>query len=150
MISDCSTLSTLNFWNELFHLLRRYVHCSKQRWKSKIKKRMANSVDPDETACYEQSDLDLHCLHRYLFWSAGLKLLTFKSQITIAALGSSVGCASDWWSGGCRFHLGRVGNILLWRLIMKYFLRSFSPFHWVQKGSCQFLVKECAQYSFTA
>ena len=32
-----------------------------------------------------------------------------------------------------------VGNILSWRLIMKYFLRSFSP-----KGSCQFLAKECA------
>ena len=24
-----------------------------------------------------------------------------------------------------------VGNILSWRLIMKYFLRSFSPFHWL-------------------
>ena len=36
-----------------------------------------------------------------------------------------------------------VGNILLWRLIMKYFLRSFSPFRWFKKGSCQFLAKEC-------
>ena len=41
-----------------------------------------------------------------------------------------------------------VGNILLWRLLMKYFLRSFSPSHWFKKGSCQFLVKECAQYWF--
>ena len=24
--------------------------------------------------------------------------------------------------------------------------RSFSPFHWFKKGSCQFLAKECAQY----
>ena len=40
-----------------------------------------------------------------------------------------------------------VGNILL---IMKYFLRSFSPFRWFKKGSCQFLVKECAQYWLTA
>ena len=39
-----------------------------------------------------------------------------------------------------------VGNILSWRLIMKYFLRSFSPFRWFNKGSCQFLAKECAQY----
>ena len=39
-----------------------------------------------------------------------------------------------------------VGNILSWRLIMKYFRRSFSPFRWFKKGSCQFLVKECAQY----
>ena len=39
-----------------------------------------------------------------------------------------------------------VGNILSWRLIMKYFLRSFSPFRWFKKSSCQFLAKECAQY----
>ena len=36
-----------------------------------------------------------------------------------------------------------VGNILSWRLIMKYFLRSFSPFRWFKKGNCQFLAKEC-------
>ena len=35
-----------------------------------------------------------------------------------------------------------VGNILSWRLIMKYFLRSFSPFRWFKKGSCQFLAKD--------
>ena len=32
---------------------------------------------------------------------------------------------------------------------MKYFLQSFSPLHWFQKGSYQFLVKECAQYWLT-
>ena len=42
-----------------------------------------------------------------------------------------------------------VGNILLWRLIMKYFLQSFSPFRLFKKGSCQFLPKECAQYWLT-
>ena len=54
-----------------------------------------------------------------------------------ASLGGSVGCKSNWWSGGYGF----VGNILLWRLIMKYFLQSFSPFRWFKKGSCQFLGK---------
>ena len=34
----------------------------------KIKNRIANSVDPDETA-----RLDLHCLQRSLFWSIELK-----------------------------------------------------------------------------
>ena len=34
---------------------------------------MANSVDPDETAHYELTHLDLHCLQRYLVWSVGLK-----------------------------------------------------------------------------
>ena len=44
----------------------------------------------------------------------------------------------------------KVSNILSWRLIMKYFLQSFSPFRWFKKGSCQFLAKECAQYWLTA
>ena len=35
-------------------------------------------------------------------------------------------------------------------LIMKYFIRSFSPFRWFKKGRCQFLVKECAHYWLTA
>ena len=43
-----------------------------------------------------------------------------------------------------------VGNILSWRLIMKYFLRSFSPFRWFKKGSCQFLAKEYAHHWLTA
>ena len=43
-----------------------------------------------------------------------------------------------------------VGNILSGRLIMKYFLRSFSPFRWFKKGICHFLAKECAQYWLTA
>ena len=43
-----------------------------------------------------------------------------------------------------------VGNILSWKLIMKYFLQSLSPFRWFKKGSCQFLAEECAQYWLTA
>ena len=34
---------------------------------------MANSVGPDETARYEPSHQSLHCLHKYLFKSVGLK-----------------------------------------------------------------------------
>ena len=36
-----------------------------------------------------------------------------------------------------RFRPRQVGKILSWRLIMKYFLQSFSPFSWFKKGSCQ-------------
>ena len=43
----------------------------------------------------------------------------------------------------------KVANILSWRLIMKYFLRSFFPVRWFKKGSCQFQAKECAQYWLT-
>ena len=34
---------------------------------------MANSEDPDEMAHNEPSFPELHCLHRYLVWSTGLK-----------------------------------------------------------------------------
>ena len=46
---------------------------SNRGFNKKSKIRMANSVDPDETARYEPSHLDLHCLHRYQFRSAGKK-----------------------------------------------------------------------------
>ena len=36
-------------------------------FQSKIKNRMATSVDPDEAARYEPSNLYLHYLHRSLF-----------------------------------------------------------------------------------
>ena len=34
---------------------------------------MANRVDPDETAHYEPSHLDLPCLQRCLYWSVGMQ-----------------------------------------------------------------------------
>ena len=43
---------------------------------------MANSVDPEETAHYMPSHLDLHCWLRYLlkFWSSGMKgIILFSS-----------------------------------------------------------------------
>ena len=35
--------------------------------------KMASSVNPGEMSHYEPSHLDLHCLHRYLYLSIGLK-----------------------------------------------------------------------------
>ena len=61
-----------------------------------------------------------------------------------AGLGGYVGCTSDCRPGDCGFSPCWAGNILSWRLIMKYFLRSVSPFCWFKKSSCQFLAKECA------
>ena len=43
---------------------------------------MPNSVDPDETAHYEPSHLDLHCLQSYLYWSAGMKGLRKKKSLS--------------------------------------------------------------------
>ena len=47
----------------------------------------------------------------------------------------------------------RVGNILLRRLFMKYFLRSFFSLPVISEGQLSVsgeLVKECAQYWLTA
>ena len=50
-----------------------HIHCCKRGFQSKINDKMANSVDPNETARYQPSYLDLHCLQRYLNWSVGMK-----------------------------------------------------------------------------
>ena len=42
--------------------------------------RMPKSVDPDETARYEPSHLDLHFLQRYLYWSVRMKKFTYFSK----------------------------------------------------------------------
>ena len=49
----------------------------------KIIYRLANSVDPDETAHDEQSHLDLHCLHWYLYRSIGQRGLTHFKLIKL-------------------------------------------------------------------
>ena len=56
---------------------------------------MANSVYPDETARQEPSHLDLHCLYRYLFWSAELK--GSKHMRTVHRLCE---CANGSWGVG--------------------------------------------------
>ena len=43
-----------------------HIHCCKEGFQSKIKNRTANKTDSDETAHYEPSHLDLHCLQRYI------------------------------------------------------------------------------------
>ena len=45
-----------------------------------IVNKIASSVDPDEMAHEEPSHMDLHCLHRYLCCSTGLKGLRNNDQ----------------------------------------------------------------------
>ena len=47
-----------------------------------------------------------------------------KQSLSVAQLDAP----SDWRPGVAGSTPAEVGNILSWRLIMKYFLRSFSPF----------------------
>ena len=56
----------------------------------KINNRMANSVDPDETARYEPSHLGLQCLQKYLYWSAGMKGMIARVHVCVRV------CLHDW------------------------------------------------------
>ena len=50
-----------------------HAHCRKRGFSKTVNKIMTTSVDPDDTARYEPSHLDLHCLQRCVYWSAGMK-----------------------------------------------------------------------------
>ena len=63
----------------------------------------------------------------------------------IAGLGGSLRCASNWWSGGCRFDPLWVWQHSLAKMYHEILLWSFSSFTWFKKNCCQFLEKECAQ-----
>ena len=107
------------------------------------RKIMGRTIWPDE--------FDVNIIYHYyfLFYSNELFFLKWwwkKKPASVAHL--DAGPTGDQEVAGST--PAEVGNILSWRLIMKYFLRSFSPFRWFKKGSCQFLAKECAQYWLTA
>ena len=61
---------------------------------------------------------------------------------------SSVAQSTMHWTGDQEV-MGSIpagsGNMLSWRLIVKYFLRSFSAFRLFKEGSYQFMAKEYAQ-----
>ena len=102
----------------------------------------------NDVVSFEQLGPEIFCIGRQLPKTGNCLPDTFTS--VWAGLSGSIGCVFDWCSGGCGFDPCQVGNSLPWRLIMKYFLRSFSPFCWFKKGSCQFLAKKCAvQYWLT-
>ena len=90
-----------------------------------------------------QSNLSLHCVHarRYIY------KLCINPDICILRL--------SWMHVRLVIRRFWVWPLplgwqhFLWRLIMKYFLWSFSPFCWLRKVSWQFLAKECAQYWLT-
>ena len=46
-----------------------HIHCCKYVFQSKVNNKMANSIDPAETALYKPFSLDLYCL----LSSVGLK-----------------------------------------------------------------------------
>ena len=101
------------------------------------KRTIVNSADPDQTHKSAVFDQDLP----YLLDIYNLKTPASVAQLDARPTGDQEVADSI---------PAEVGNILSRRLIMKYFLRSFSPFRWFKKGSCQFLAKEFAQYWLTA
>ena len=78
-LSSCSFILTFNHLTHVFLMWTlpslisdtSIVVCRQ----TNLENRMANNVDPDETARYKPSDLDLHGLHRYVFWAEKVKAL---------------------------------------------------------------------------
>ena len=62
---------------------------------SEIKNRMTNSEDPDETACYKPSHLDLQCLQRLREWQLEIMM---RSLITSHHVRICTICKGDWIS----------------------------------------------------
>ena len=73
---------------------------------------MANSVHPDATARYEPSHQDLHCLQRYLHWSAEMKAINivklFVIQNNIAAAQISMRICTVWSGFSWKFYIINV------------------------------------------
>ena len=74
----------------------------------------ANSADSDQTA------------PKGVAWS--------EFTLFAAGLGGSVGCSSDWWSGGRGFNPRWVGNILSWRFDHEIFSTVILSFPLIQEG----------------
>ena len=108
--------------------------------------RFEKSSRSNEYWCIWQRSIRLrqsfHCSWKILDFSQCFFFFFWEK----ASLGCSVRHTSDWWPGGCGFDPCRVWqHSSFLEIDMKYFLRSFSPFHWFKKSSCLFLVKACTQ-----
>ena len=67
---------------------------------------MLNSIDPDETAHYEQSHLDLHCFQNPFVITYGSERVKEKNWLSV---GSSLPCTND-KEGKC-FHTISLGSV---------------------------------------
>ena len=101
----------------------------------------------DSSKCFSESlgirdnESRLYILSVCADWLAGSKPLLFIYVPPASVTQSDVRptCAQE-VAGSIA---AESGNILSKGLIMIFFLRSFSPFHWFKKDSCQFLAKMC-------
>ena len=118
--------------------------------RSRIHASQTQTLHPTwDSFCFGQTFCCILDFSFKLFYNYFLDIL-FGCAIKVAGLGGSVGCAVQLETRRSLVQPPPSWATFFWRLIMKYFLRSFSPFRWFEKGSCQFLAKECAQYWLTA
>ena len=96
-----------------------------------------------------QMKMDINILHMFIYRS-----INFVPRASYwwsgPSLGGSVGCVSNWWSGGCIFEPHWVGNILSWRFNHEIFSTVYFFFLLIQEGQlsvsgiriCTILVNE--------
>ena len=69
----------------------------------------------------------LFCFFFHKSFITLVSYINFSDKMEPASM-AQLDAPSDWRTGGHGFNPCRGSNILPWRLIVKYFLRSFSPF----------------------
>ena len=126
---------------------------------------MANSVAPDQILHSVPILRDIYVIRRLEFWlyvqciciyAVWSNLLLFYTHIILTQWYLYiVNRVAGWINSVGDLHLDlklKIGPLVYAEsknqtpvIIQCSFLQSFSPFHWFKKGSCQFLVKECAQ-----
>ena len=82
-------------------------------------------------------------------WYKGL-FPALRLRFLYSSLAGSVGCASDWRSGGCGLDPRRVGNILSWRFDHEIFSTIILCLPLIREGQLLVSGKKCAQYWLTA
>ena len=105
----------------------------------------ANSLDADQAGQNIGPDLDPDCLILWWYsWKIFFEKIMLKKKIPqmtkkhakLSSMQIYPAC-KEWMKTLHPYHLWSPLCIV----ITKYFLQSFSPFHWFKKGSCQFLEK---------
>ena len=102
---------------------------------------VANNVNPDHLIHSVESDMGLHCLLTYVCPNIFQTYFHLKSQLIKTNLPASVAQLDARLTGDqevASLTPAEVGNILSLRLIMKYFLWSFSPFRRFKRAVVSF------------
>ena len=144
-ISNINSLSNISFATIIINIFKsRIPFCSHTCWFRQKKKSFRMAIT-------ERENLQGQNLSKLDSWRDYWRYLILMIHVVVIMIASVAQLDAN--PTGDKRVAGSIlvgsGSIFLFRLITKYLLRSFAPFHWFKKSICQFLAKECAQYWLT-